>query len=125
MSGMTKPRVGDMARLVRAARYLKGPPICEWWYKFQKPGRSGLPCFVLSDADHASDEETGRSTSCYHLYLGGLLVESESCKQKVIALSSSEAASTLLDMAVLQGSSSGRLRLPWASFDSSQGSQSR
>ena len=28
--GMGKPRVGGMARPIRAARYLKGAPVCEW-----------------------------------------------------------------------------------------------
>ena len=42
--------------------------------------------FVSREADHASDEETRRSMSCPQLYVGGHLVESESCKQQVLAV---------------------------------------
>ena len=41
---------------------------------------------VLSEADHARDEETRRSTSWYQLHVGGHLVESESCMQQVLAV---------------------------------------
>ena len=34
MSGMAKPRVGDMARLRRAALYLRGAPICDCFFHF-------------------------------------------------------------------------------------------
>ena len=37
MRGMAKPRVRDMACLVRSARYLKGAPSCEWAFKSPLP----------------------------------------------------------------------------------------
>ena len=75
---------------------------------------------VPSDADHARDEESRRSTSLYHLYVVGHLVNSESC------LRSGKAGFVARwDVAVVQGSSSGRLRLRLASLGSPQGSQSR
>ena len=75
-----------------------------------------------TDRAHGGGEETRLSTSCYHLYEDGYLVESENGKQHMMTLSSGESSSTLLNMAVLQVFL-GRLRLPWASIGSSQRSQ--
>ena len=88
MSGMARPRVMDKARLWRVVRYLAGAPRVEWRFHYQKPG---VKCYVLCDADHASDEETRRSTSCVQAFVGKYLIDTESVKQQVIALSSGEA----------------------------------
>ena len=71
---------GDVALRIRAAEYLKGAPICEWPFKFQRSGEARL--------ENAGDEETRPSTSCCHLYVGVHLVD---CKQQLIAPSSDEA----------------------------------
>ena len=62
-----------------------------------------------------------------HLYVGGHLVESESCQATVgrPELGRGRVLLSRWDMAVLQESFSDRLRLPWASFGSSWGNQSR
>ena len=36
MSGMAMPRVGDVARWIRAARYLEAAQVCEARFKFQR-----------------------------------------------------------------------------------------
>ena len=88
MLGMARPRVMDKARLWRVVRYLAGAPRVEWRFHYQKPG---VKCYVLCDADHASDEETRRSTSSAQAFVGQHLIDTESIKQQVIALSSGEA----------------------------------
>ena len=88
MSAMARPRVMDKARLRRVVRYLAGAPRVEWRFQYQK---QGVKCYVLCDADHASDEETRRSTSSAQAFVGQNMIDTESIKQQVIALSSGEA----------------------------------
>merc|ERR1712194_82469 len=100
MSGMEKPRVMDKARLWRVVRYLAGVPRVEWRFPFQK---GDVSMYVLCDADHASDEETRRSTSSTQSFVGRHLISTDSVKQQVIALSSGEAEFYAIRLGAAEG----------------------
>ena len=51
---MGKPRVRDVARLMPVGHYHGGAPVCEWVFKFQRPGMG--PMFVLTNTDAATEE---------------------------------------------------------------------
>ena len=61
--------------------------------------------FVLSEADHTSDEETRRSTSCPQLHVGGHLVESESCMHQVLTLNALRSGSGAFFARLFEGQS--------------------
>ena len=85
MPGRCKPTVGAMARLMRVIRYCI--PALSWRFKLDRPQQK---LAVLMDADHASDETTRKSMSCYHKNLGQCLVEIQLARQAIAALSSGE-----------------------------------
>ena len=87
MSSMSTPTVAGMARLVWVVRHCVDRPTLSGRFELQLPKQK---LYVLVDADHASDEVSRKSMSCYHLYFGGHLIETQSARQQSIALSSGE-----------------------------------
>ena len=61
----SQPRLGDMTRLKRIARFLVGKPLLWTYFRW---GVSGSRLYAFTDADWASCKESRRSTS------GGMLV---------------------------------------------------
>ena len=84
---MHKPQVQHMEAIFRILRYLKGNPGRGILYR--KNGH--LDLVTYTDADWAGDKDDRKSTSGYFTLVGGNLVTWRSKKQKVVALSSSEA----------------------------------
>ena len=87
MSDMAKPTKLGQHRLVRVVRYLKGAGMVRWQFRFQKPP---IRLYGLCDSDQAGDTVRRRSVSCMHVFGGSSLVETESWRHAVIALSSGE-----------------------------------
>ena len=87
MSALTAPCRKHVALLKQVCRYLVTRPGAAWKFYYQE-WPSMLT--VLADADWAANTETRRSTDCVHIYLGGHLLESTSCSQQLVALSSGE-----------------------------------
>ena len=81
------PRLGDMTRLKRIARFLVGKPVLWTYFRW---GVSGSRLYAYTDADWASCKESRRSTSGGMLVHNGALLRFWSRKQKVISLSSWE-----------------------------------
>nr|GFA52356.1 putative reverse transcriptase, RNA-dependent DNA polymerase [Tanacetum cinerariifolium] len=77
----------EKAKLVDKGRYLKGTPGHGVLFKANRH----LETQVYADADWAGDKGNRRSTSGYFTLVGGNLVTWRSKKQKVVALSSTEA----------------------------------
>ena len=85
---MMQPNVGDLRKLKRLARYLKGKPRTDSQYKYQE-----RPQFVdgFSDSEWAGCKKTARSTSGGVIMWGSHQLKSWSTTQKSITLSSAEA----------------------------------
>jgi hypothetical protein len=86
--GMAKPTVGDIVRLKRVLRYLKGSPRIVNTFKWQEPD-SRLRTY--SDSDWAGCAKTRRSTSGGMILRGAHLLAHWSTTQSTVALSSAEA----------------------------------
>lgn len=86
--GMAKPTFGDVVRLKRVLRYLKGTPRMFICYKRRDP-----PEVVTSfgDSDWAGCWVTRKSTSGGALFLGDHIIHHVSNSQSNIALSDAEA----------------------------------
>ena len=69
MRGMCTARVLDEVRLHRAVRYIAGTPGVDWLFRWQG-GAETLKFYGLEDADHAADDQSRRSVSCSHEFLG-------------------------------------------------------
>jgi len=86
--GMAKPVEGDLIRLKRILRYLKGKPRMGIYYAWQEPIDK---LTVFTDSDWAGCARTRRSTSGGLILLGGHLLTHWSSTQATVALSSGEA----------------------------------
>jgi len=86
--GMANPTVGDVIRLKRVIRYLKGAPRIVNMFKWQ-PVYSKLVTY--SDSDWAGCVKTRRSTSGGMVLRGSHLLAHWSSTQSTVALSSAEA----------------------------------
>ena len=86
--GMSKPTVGDVIRLKRILRYLKGSPKVVNKFEWQNPPKKIVG---LSDSDWAGCTKTRKSTSGGFLMLGKHMITHWSSTQSVVALSSAEA----------------------------------
>ena len=62
-SGMCKPTVGAMARLMRVIPHCIDRPTFSWWFKLDRPQQK---LAVMVNTDHASDETTRKNMPCYH-----------------------------------------------------------
>lgn len=78
----------DIIRVKRILRYLKGTIEVGIEYKVSE-AQNVLECY--SDADHAGDEKTGRSTTGVVCIFGGGVITWLSQKQTSVAISSTEA----------------------------------
>lgn len=87
MAAISAPKVKHQSILKGVARYLCDKLECAWLFDYQK-----MPdqITVLTDADWATNPENRRSVDCVHIYFGKSLIESSSCTQQVVALSSGE-----------------------------------
>jgi len=86
--GMARPTVGDVVRLKRILRYLKGRPRAVNVFRWQGPQNTILG---LCDSDWAGCVRTRKSTSGGVILLGKHLISHWSSSQTVVALSSAEA----------------------------------
>ena len=86
--GMAKPTRGDVIRLKRILRYLKGSPRAVNAFRWQEP-QSEISGW--SDSDWAGCTRTRRSTSGGFLLIGKHAISHWSSTQTVVALSSAEA----------------------------------
>jgi len=86
--GMSRPTVGDVVRLKRILRYLKGHRRAVNVFHWQKPQHVIMG---LCDSDWAGCSRTRKSTSGGVVLLGKHLISHWSSTQTVIALSSAEA----------------------------------
>ena len=86
--GMAKPTVGDVVRLKRILRYLKGSPRVVNRFIWQDP-QSVIAGY--SDSDWAGCVKTRKSTSGGFLMIGCHMITHWSSTQSIIALSSAEA----------------------------------
>ena len=86
--GMSAPTKGDVVRLKRILRYLKGAPRVMNCFQWQEPQGQILG---YSDSDWAGCTKTRKSTPGGCMMLGQHLVAHWSSTQSVIALSSAEA----------------------------------
>ena len=85
---MCRPCRGDLARLKRLGRYLKGRPRLVQVFQWQGEIDT-LDIYV--DSDWAGDRRTRKSTSAGAIFWGSHLIRSWSKDQDIIALSSAEA----------------------------------
>jgi len=86
--GMSRPTAGDVVRLKRIIRYLKGHPRAVNVFRWQGPQKV---IRGLCDSDWAGCVRTRKSTSGGVVLLGCHLISHWSSTQTVIALSSAEA----------------------------------
>ena len=86
--GMAKPTVGDVVRLKRILRYLKGSPCVSNLFRWQSP--QGI-ILGYCDSDWAGCVRTRKSTSGGFIMSGCHMISHWSSTQTVIALSSAEA----------------------------------
>lgn len=86
--GMAKPTKGDVVRLKRILRYLKGSPKVVNQFHFQ--GRQSK-LVTYTDSDWAGCVKTRKSTSGGAMMLGKHLIHHWSSTQATVALSSAEA----------------------------------
>ena len=86
--GMSRPTAGDVVRLKRIIRYLKGHPRAVNVFRWQGPQKV---IRGLCDSDWAGCVRTRKSTSGGVILLGCHLISHWSSTQTVIALSSAEA----------------------------------
>ena len=84
---MANPTLGDMIRLKRLGRYLKGKPRLQQWYNWQPNQRTLI---TYSDADWAGCKKTRKSTTGGCMMIGAHSIKSWSRTQSLIALSSGE-----------------------------------
>ena len=84
---MAKPTRGDLQRLKRLARYLKGKPRLTMRYAWQ-PAQTTVTTY--SDADWAGCRKTRKSTTGGCIMLGAHCIKAWSKTQALIALSSGE-----------------------------------
>eukprot|EP00971_Amphidinium_carterae_P352334 6492552-Amphidinium_carterae.2 len=89
MSGMQAPTESDWCRLKLAARYVHSRPRMELLFNYQDMGPT-MNIDVFVDSDYAGSEAR-KSTDCVHEFHGCHLVESSTCQQQLIALSTGEA----------------------------------
>ena len=89
MRGMSTPRVLDEARVHRAVRHIAGTPGVDWLFRWLG-GAETLKLCGLADADHAVDDESRRSVSWSHEFLGCHLLDQEVGRQTCVAVSSGE-----------------------------------
>ena len=85
---MSKPLVGDWAKLNRIGRYLVGRPRLVSLFAWQAPT---LTVTAYTDSDWAGCKLTGRSTSGGIVTVGSHVLKTYSRQQKTVALSSAEA----------------------------------
>ena len=85
--GMAHPTNGDMQRLTRLGRYLKGCPRLQQWYNWQAAQDT---ITAYSDAGWAGCKTTRKSTTGGCIMIGTHNVKSWSRTQSLIALSSGE-----------------------------------
>ncbi|GJS34301.1 copia protein, partial [Tanacetum coccineum] len=83
----TSPTKKHLEALKRVFRYLRGTINWGLWY----PKDTAMALTAYADADHASCQDTRRSTSGSAQFLGDKLVSWSSKKQKSIAISTTEA----------------------------------
>ena len=84
---MSAPTRGDMTRLKRLGRYLKGKPRLQQWFLWQ-PVQSIM--ITYSDADWAGCKQTRKSTTGGCIMIGAHSIKSWSRTQSLVALSSGE-----------------------------------
>ena len=84
---MATPTMGDLTRLKRLGRYLKGKPRLQQWFVWQ-PKQEKLVTY--SDADWAGCKQTRKSTTGGCIMVGAHSIKSWSRTQSLIALSSGE-----------------------------------
>ena len=86
--GMSSPKVGDIVRLKRILRYLKGTPRAYYLFAWQHP-----PGEIVGfcDSDWAGCARTRKSTSGGFIMHGSHTLSQWSSTQAVVALSSAEA----------------------------------
>ena len=95
--GMAKPTQGDVVRLKRILRYLKGSMRVSHLFRWQKEQRT---LKTYSDSDWAGCVKTRRSTSSGAVMSGKHLITHWSSTQATVALSSAEAELNALVKAV-------------------------
>ena len=86
--GMARPTAGDVIRLKRILRYLKGSPKIVNLFEWQEPQKKIMG---YSDSDWAGCTKTRKSTSGGFLMMGKHMLAHWSSTQSVVALSSAEA----------------------------------
>ena len=91
--GMCQPTKGNLKKLRRLGRYLKGHPRTVMAYKWQGQKQSVQG---YSDSDFAGCRKTAKSTSGGVIMFGDHYIKSWSSTQKTVALSSGEAELTAL-----------------------------
>ncbi|MDA8582761.1 reverse transcriptase domain-containing protein [bacterium] len=97
---MSKPRVGDMKKLKRLARYLLGKPRMIQQYEWQGVVQE---VEVFGDSDWAGCKDSGKSTSGGAIFLGSHVIKTWSRSQKTVALSSGEAELIAMVKATAEG----------------------
>ena len=84
---MATPTMGDLTRLKRLGRYLKGKPRLQQWFVWQ-PRQEKLVTY--SDADWAGCKQTRKSTTGGCIKIGLHTIKGWSKTQALVALSSGE-----------------------------------
>ena len=84
---ISKPTQGNLQKLKRLGRYLKGRPRLVQWYPWQ-PAQCTMKTY--SDADWAGCKQTRKSTTGGCITIGTHIIKSWSRTQSLIALSSGE-----------------------------------
>ena len=84
---VAKPTVLAEARMKYLARYIRTHPQVVWIFE-QQDWAEEIP--IITDADWATDTDTGRSIDCVHIFLGGHILETSTGTQHFIALSTAE-----------------------------------
>jgi hypothetical protein len=87
--GMSNPTAGDLRRLKRVARYLRGRPSCSIVMKADRAKEALIECYC--DSDWATDKVERKSTTGVVMLWCGVYITSYSRTQGTIATSSTEA----------------------------------
>ena len=97
---MAKPTEEGKGRLKRVLRYLRGKPVCEWRFEWQ---RRQTHLVGYTDSDWAGCPKTRRSTSGGGIMRGSHLLTHWSRCQSCVALSSGEAELNAMLKAACEG----------------------
>ena len=97
---MERPTIEHLTALKRVLRYLRGTI---GYVLIYLKGQSKARLVGYNDIDFAGDEQDQKSTSGQVFFLGDMLINWASQKQKTVALSSCEAEYVALTAAACQG----------------------